>query len=257
MKKIVFPLIAFLLPFLFYGGIFFGRSFGLECAGGMMGGKPPYQQTITPGNVYCSYIIDVGAYAWNHYPLWVKAANAYLHLQFPLWNQNNGIGIPLAADFLSSAYFIPNMIFALFNSVLSFDIYFVFRMAIASLGMYLFLRTFKIPNILSLIGSLIIFLNGYFVQLPTISHHNVDLLLPWIAYLINKAFFERKIKYFVFLALVTGLSHLGGMPESSVFIALFFVLYAGFLSLFIAKKWEKLHFSLAYQQTCPVVNFTR
>jgi hypothetical protein len=240
--KYFFPIIAFILPFIFYFGVFFGRSFGLECATGVMGFSHPYQQTVTNPNHYCGYISDIGAYAWQHYPHWVKVARDYMQFKFPIWNQNSGIGAPLAANFISSAYFIPNIIFAAFNSVFAFDLYFIFRMAIASLGMYLFLRTFKLPKTLCLIGSMIIFLNGYVTHIPTISHHNVDILLPWIGFLINKSIETKNIKYFVFLGAATALSHLGGMPESSVFVALFFVTYSFFISFFIEEKKKILLF---------------
>jgi hypothetical protein len=109
-------------------------------------------------------------------------------------------------------------------------------MAIASLGMFLFLRTFKLPKPLCLIGSMLVFLNGYVTYIPAISHHNVDILLPWIGFLINKSFETRQVKYFVTLGMVTAFSHLGGMPESSVFVALFFGLYVFFLSFFVGEK---------------------
>src|SRR3989344_559547 len=93
-RRYFFHIIAFLLPFLFYFGVFFGRSFGLECATGVMGFQPPYQQAVTVGNAYCPNIADIGAYAWHHYPNWIKATHEYLNFQLPLWNQNNGIGVP-------------------------------------------------------------------------------------------------------------------------------------------------------------------
>ncbi|HSX57858.1 MAG TPA: YfhO family protein [Candidatus Saccharimonadales bacterium] len=230
----LFPLIAFLLPFIFYFGVFFGRSFGLECATGVMGTNSPYQQTVVD-HTLCNDISDSGAFAWNHGPLNIKSVAEYSQFKLPLWNQNNGIGVPLAANFISSAYYLPNLFFSSFKSVFAFDLYFILRMSIASLGMYLFLRTFKLSKLLCLIGSVIIFLNGYVTYIPTISHLNVDILLPWIAFLIAKAFETRKIKYFIFLAFVTALSHLGGMPESSVFVALFYVAFSLFLVLFIEK----------------------
>lgn len=245
--KYFWSIIAFLLPLVFYGSVFFGRSFGLECAVGIMGWKAPYGQSVTTPNAYCLSIADVGAYAWQHIPQWIKVANSYLNFKWPLWNQNSGIGVPLAANFISTAYFIPNILFAIPKSVFAFDLYFIFRMSVVSLGMYLFLRSFKIPQPACLIGSLIVFLNGYVTYIPTISHLDVDILLPWIALLINKSFFTKKIKYFVLLSLITALSHLGGMPEASLFIALFFGVYATFLSLVVAKRSERLkHITFFY-----------
>ncbi len=236
-NKLFFPFIAFVLPIIFYFGVITGNSFGLECAGsGLMGINPPYQQEYNTANPYCSNISDIGAYAWHHYPNWVKAARQYLELSFPLWNQNNGIGTPLAANLQSSVYFIPNIIFAMPNSVISFDIYFIFRFSIVSLGMYFFLRSFQIPKPLSLIGSLVVFLNGYFTYIPTIAHVNVDIMLPWIGFFLNTSFQTKQIKHFILFALTFAVSTLGASPESSIFIALFAGLYIFFLSFFIEQN---------------------
>lgn len=240
-RKYFFAIVAFLLPFIFYFGVFFGRSFGLECAVGLMGVKPdgqaasPYAQFANPGK-YCHDISDVGGFAWHHYANWVKTSDEYLSGHLALWNQNNGIGVPLAASFQAAAYFLPTILFSIPHSVLSFDIYFVFRFAFISLGMYLFLRSFKLPKLFCLIGSMVMFLNGYFTFVPTIVHVNVDIFLPWVALLINKAFDSNKLGYFALLSIAIALSTLGSFPESSVYIFLFVGLYFLFLSLLIRPK---------------------
>ena len=228
--------IAFLLPFLFYGGVFFGKSFGLECATGVMGFKPPYQQSVTEPNKFCGHWADVGAYAWQHVPQGIKVGMEYANFQIPIWNQNSGIGVPLAANFISTAFFPLIIPFLLFKSIFVFDLFIIFRMSIAALGMYLFVRSLGLPKPLALIGSLLIFLNGYMTMLPSISHQSVDILLPWIGYFITTAAKEGFLKYFVLLAVVTAISHLGANPESSVFVALFYALYAGFLVVFVHRE---------------------
>lgn len=239
-------LIAILLPFLFYGGSFFGRSFGLECAGsGVMGTNPPFQQAISFNNPYCLDISDIGAYSWQHFPQWVKTSQEYLNFKVPLWNQNSGVGVPLAANFISSVFFIPVILFSIPKSIFIFDLFFILRFSVASLGIYLFLRTFKISKPICLIGSLVMFLNGYFTYIPTIVHVNVDILLPWVAYFINKSHQEQRVKYFFGFATVLALSNLGSFPESNVFIGLFSGIYILFL-LFLSKGNQKNRLFFAY-----------
>jgi len=235
-SKYWFALIAFLLPFIFYFGIFFGRSFGMECATGVMGFKPPYQQTVTEPNKFCGHWADVGAYAWQHVPQGIKVGMEYANFQFPLWNQNSGIGVPLAANFISTAFFLPLIPFLFFKSIFAFDLFIIFRMSIASLGMYFFIRSLGLPKPLALTGPLLVFLNGYITTLPSISHQSVDIFLPWIGYLITTAAKKGAIKYFVLLGIVAAVSHLGASPESSVFVALFYALYASFIIIFIHRQ---------------------
>ena len=239
-KESFFVLLAFLFPLIFYSGVFFGKSFGFDCATGVMGSYPPYGQILTTPNMYCTSFLDPGAYTWQHPAQWMEVIRQYLSGHLPLWSQNIGIGIPLGANFLSSAYFIVIFPFTIFfyltkGNLLFLDLFFVFRLMILSLGMYLFLRSFKLDRIISLIGSLALFSSGYFIYIPTISHHNVDMWLPLIAWSINNFYFKKDIKWMGISALFLGLSMLGGMPESSVFILFFVTLYSTFLSLFYLK----------------------
>lgn len=245
--KYLFPLIAFLLPFLFYLGVFFGRSFGIECTGaGVMGFKPPFNQSITAKNPYCHFIADIGAFGWQQYPQYVKVASEYSKFSWPLWNQNLGIGTPLAANFQSSAFFFPTILVSFFKSIFLFDLFFIARFGFASLGMYLFLRTFKLPKPLCLVGSAIFFANGYFTYIPTITHVSVDIFLPWIGFFINKAVETLKIKFFVLLSVVFATSNLAGFPEASLFNGLFFGVYSFFFCFFAFKKIRfKVFLSLA------------
>ena len=199
----IFIVISFLFPFLFYWGVFFGRSFGFDCAPGVMGNYPPYGQTLTVPNMFCTSILDPGAYTWQHPAQWMEVIRQYLAGHFPIWSQNIGVGIPLGANFLSGAYFLAILPFTIFfyvskGSLLFLDLFFVFRLMILSLGMYLFLRSFKLDRIISLIGSLALFSSGYFIYIPTISHHNVDMWLPLIAWSINNFYLKKILSGWVY-----------------------------------------------------------
>ncbi len=238
--------ISFTLPLVFYWGVFFGRSFGFDCAPAVMGNYPPYGQTLTTPNMFCTSILDPGAYTWQFPPMWASVARQFLQGHLAIWSQNIGIGIPLAANFQSNAFNIVLLPFILLFKISHFnlfflDIFFVFRYMIMSLGMYLFLRSFRLDRIICLIGSLALFSSGYFIYIPTIVHHNVDMWLPLIAWSINNFYFKKNIKWMGIAALFLGLSMLGGMPESSIFILFFIALYSSFLSIFYLNT-DKLKF---------------
>ncbi len=240
-KEYFFIFIAFLLPLIFYCSVFFGRSFGFDCAPAVMGNYPPYGQTLTIPNMYCASFLDPGAYTWVNPPMWISVVRQFLQGHLAIWTQNIGIGIPLAANFQSNAFNIALfpfiLLFKLFHFNLFFlDLFFVFRYMIMSLGMYLFLRSFKLDRIICLIGSLALFSSGYYIYIPTIAHHNVDMWLPFIAWSINNFYFKKEIKWIGISSLFLGLSMLGGMPESSVFILFFTALYTTFLSFFYLKN---------------------
>ncbi len=253
-KEFVFIIIAFLLPLLFYITIFFGNSFGFDCAPGVMGNYPPYGQKLTPSNLYCASILDPGAYTWQFPAMWASVARQFFQGNFAIWSQNIGIGIPLAANFQSNAFnpiLLPFiLLFKASNLNLFYlDIFFVFRYMIMSLGMYLFLRSLKLDRSIAYIGSLAFISAGYFINIPTMAHHNVDMLLPLIAWSINKFYFTKQTKWIGISALLLGLSMLGGMPESSIFILFFSFLYVTFLSLFYIRQKKILFLTLGWLTT--------
>lgn len=244
----IFILAAFLLPLLFYGNVFIGRSFGFECAPGVMGLQAPYGQTMTGANWYCSTILDPGAYTWQHPAHWVNVMRQYMSGHFPTWAQNIATGFPLAANFQSDAYYLLilpfTFLFQLSNhNFLFIDLFLVFRYMMLSGGMYLFLRSLKLNRIISLTGAIALFSSGYYITIPALAHHNVDILLPFIGWAINNTYFKRSTKWLGISILTLGLSMLGGMPESSMFILFFTSTYATFLSFFFVKE-NKLRYFL-------------
>ena len=68
--------------------------------------------------------------------------------------------------------------------------------------------------------------------------------LPLIAWSINNFYFKKDIKWMGISSLLLGLSMLGGMPESSVFILFFVGLYVMFLSFFYAEENKIKYFIL-------------
>lgn len=236
---------AIIFPILFYGSIFWGKSFGFDCAPAVMGNYPPYEQELTFPNRYCASIIDPGAYVWTHPSEIMEVARQLSRADIATWTSNMGIGMPLLANFQSNAlnivmYPFSILFFFLGKNLIFFDLFFLFRYVLLSAGMYLFLRSLKVGKGASLFGSFVFFNVGYFVFIPNILHHNVDILLPFIAWGINKLYFTGNKKWIAATGLLLGLSMLGGMPESSIFVLFFTGVYITFLSFFFLKeqKWK-------------------
>jgi len=250
-SEFLYVFLSFLMPLIFYWGVFLGKSFGFDCSPGVMGNYPPYGQTVTAPNLYCASIIDPAAYTLQFPPMLASIARQFFQGNFAIWSQNIGNGIPLAANFQSNAFNPILLPFTLlFNAshynLFYLDIFFVFRYMIMSLGMYLFLRSFKLDRIICYIGSLAFFSSGYFIYIPAIAHHNVDILLPLLAWSINNLYFKKETKWIGISILILGVSMLGGMPESSIFILFFTSLYVTFLSLFFIERRKVLYLFLGW-----------
>lgn len=233
-------LIAFIMPLSFYGNVFWGKSFGFDCAPAVMGNYPPYQQQLSWPNQYCATILDPGAYVWAQPAEWTEATRSLWNGKLAIWSQNVGLGVPLLANFQSNVLYLPlipfSAMFALTKNLIYMDLFFVLRYMIASLGMYLFIRSFKLSKLLAWMGSLAFFSAGYFIVIPNISHHNVDILLPWVAWAINNFYFTKEKKWLGIGGFILGLSMLGGMPESSIFVLFFVGIYLIFLTLFFTNQ---------------------
>jgi hypothetical protein len=244
-KSFLFALLAFLLPLLFYGNIFFGRSFGFDCAPGITGKDLGYLQVPKENNVYCATIIDPGAYVWQHPAQWSDVIRHYLHLEAPIWTQHIGLGFPLAANFQSGAFFILGFPFwFLFTiskgNLFHLDMFFVFRYMMMSLGMYLFLRSFGLRRLVCYIGAFLYFNIGYFILIPNIAHHSVDMLLPFVGWALNNLYFSQQKKWVGIGILILGLSLLAGMPEASIFTLFFAGMYVLVLSLILSRNKMKM-----------------
>lgn len=236
-KEWLYLVIAFCLPLIFFWTIFTTRSFGFDCAPAVMGDNPPYQQQWKGPNFICNSLPDPGGYTWEYPAYWSELAGQYLSFQLPLWTQNVGIGIPFAADFHLSAYFIPLWPFILLYKLSGLnlfwiDLFFLFRYCFLSLGMYLFLRSIGVSRRVSMIGGMGFFSTGYYIVVPSMAQHNVDILLPFIGFGLNQFLVTKRVKWAGITAFCIGLSMLGGMPECSIFVLFFTGIYLLFLSFF-------------------------
>jgi hypothetical protein len=238
-KKNLLPILAFVIPIVVYFWVVLGWSVGEDCVAGVNG----IVESGIKNYYYCQQQIDAGAYSWQHLPQWRLVAKDWLSGVVPLWNPHQGVGVPLAANFISSAY---NPFLVLFNTLGSLLVtrwYLVLRLAFASLGMFLFLSKFTKSKWPSLAGALFFVFSGYFTQYFSMAHHDIDFCLPWLLYflLLTK---ERNI-YWGINSLLVALTILAGMPESTVMVLGVYFLFA-FYAVWQEKSKDRVKLYLFF-----------
>lgn len=170
------------------------------------------------------------------------ASDQILGLDLPLWNQFEGIGMPLAAEMQSAALFPLTILHSLENGTI---IIHTTLQIIGGIGMYLFLRILKIRRIGSLSGGIVFALSGSFVWLTNAALNPVaflPLLMLAVEYLYRSTI-RQKNSGWVLLAISLALSLYSGFPET---VYLYSVLPIGWalLRLFDLEKSLRPKFAL-------------
>lgn len=101
------------------------------------------------------------------------SADKALHLNMPLWNEYEGIGVPLAAEMQSAALFPPTILQKLSNGTV---IMHTLLQIIAGIGTFLFLRRLGVRRFGAVVGGLAYGLSGSFVWLTNAALNPVAFL---------------------------------------------------------------------------------
>ncbi len=231
---VFFVLSAALTVTFYYDVVFLGKTMlspgGLTA--GVMGDDGAYGDInpLPPDfSKFAVFMKDLGSNAWAGEPQVAKAAQAIRNFDLPLWNDNAAVGKPLAANFLSSAFYPLKLILYAMPNVHGWEIYLLARFSIAVFFFFLFLRELKVKVWPAFLGGALFAFSGYFIMLQNIQNMDVDLLAPvmfWVvAYAMNVARQER-IRWIQYVLMVGALSvvFLSNIPES-----LILVLASGFL----------------------------
>ena len=132
---VVFLLSLLVTCFFYYDVVFFGKTLlspgGLTA--GVMGDAGPYKDINpqpTDFTVFDVFMKDLGSNAWAGEPQVAKAAQALRQWDFPLWNDNAALGKPLAANFLSSAFYPLKLILYIAPNVNGWEVYLLLRFAL-------------------------------------------------------------------------------------------------------------------------------
>ncbi len=178
------------------------------------------------------------------------ATNGFLQLHYflseclhagvwPLWNPFMGLGIPFHADMQTSVHYFPSWIIAgLFKyNMYLYHLEFLLHLAIGGLGMFFFIRYFKLRWEIALACALFYTLSGHF--LSNAQHQSwivSTAYLPWVWALLLRFFKKPNAYYALGLALSNSLMLTGGYPAFLLLNAYAIAIYLVFN--FPRKVWK-------------------
>jgi len=168
------------------------------------------------------------------------AANKVLNGNMPLWNENEGIGMPLAAEMQSAALFPLTVLHKLENGTI---IIHTILQIVAAIGTYFFLRRLKIRRFGSTVGGLAYGLSGSFVWLANAALNPVAFLplLMLGVEIIYERSINKKTGGWLLLSVSMALALYSGFPET-VYLYSFLPLGWAILRLLDLKRLEKTVF---------------
>lgn len=179
---------------------------------------------------------------FSTYFVWKKIMLDSFRLhQFPLWNPYSYSGYPLLATFHSTVLSPFNVFLLLVDMVRGWSLMIFFQTLGALVTMYLFLRTLRLKNMGALGGAITYAFSGFALawsQFTTAPQAMV--WIPLLFLLVEKAFREKQVKYFlllpvVFLFLVSS-GHLQILLFGACLLVCYF-LYRLFQTRFHTKKY--------------------
>jgi len=171
-------------------------------------------------------------------------------LSIPWFTPSFCCGIPFYADPNTAYYSIPQIIFLIFNPILSLKITFLIMSLVSYLGMYLLLRSnFKFNRYVSLLCASLFLFNGFFVYRAIAGPLLTYIFVPLYCFFLIKSFKNQFNKInFVYLILSSivfaNFFHSGSGPQILViFICILSILL--FYSKFVENFKIFTNFSLS------------
>lgn len=148
------------------------------------------------------------------YPIKFTVAEAFKAGELPLWDRHMAAGFPIMAEFQSAVFYPPSLFFYLLPFFAAVQFAFVFHYAVAAMGSYVLLRSWKYPVFISVVGSALFAFGGTTVSLTNLlNHFQSAVWLPWLIY-----FWERTVKTsrwsaLVVFSMISLCQLLAGSPE--------------------------------------------
>jgi hypothetical protein len=175
-----------------------------------------------------SRTLDPGAPAWVTEPHLALDAYQYKHEGVaPLWNPYQGYGRPLAANMSSQPFSPLTLPFILHLTPRSYSLFLIFRLLVAGVGGFLFVRNF-VSFVPAVAGAIATAFGGYYILFISMHHLSVEIMLPWALAGVELVFRRWDYKSFLFFTTISVLIFLGGMPETAALILLFVAVYLTF-----------------------------
>ncbi len=196
-----------------------------------------YHELVFTNNTFVQRDIMVQFKPWKVFTKSViqkvlKTNTNYLDF-IPLWNPYSHCGTPFVANLQSQVFYPFNIIFILTNFVVGYKIFILLHSFLASLFMYIYLKSKKLNSVACIAGSIVWSFNGYMVtRTEFLSVFATIIWLPLITYLIDEYCIEGiKVNSILFLAITIALQFLSGHGQMWSYSLLFVLLYTLYLSI--------------------------
>ncbi len=135
----------------------------------------------------------------------------------PLWSQYNVLGTPLAFNWQSSVFSVPELVGYLFPVSAAFTAVVLTKLVIAGAGAYVLCRVLGLGPLSAAFGGTVFELSGPMIVHGGWPHTSVTCWAGWIlaaAVLLMRG--RHRLRHTVMLAVVVALAVYGGHPESLV-----------------------------------------
>lgn len=187
------------------------------------------------------------------YPTHLAYANALRQGRLPLWEPKLFAGFPLFAEGqIGALYPTHPLLYGLFPVDVATNYDILISLAWVAIGMYLFLRALHLQPASAFLGAIAFSGGGFFI--PRLQHMSVlatAAWLPWLFWAFEKfrqeKIFQRRLRWWICLALFSGIQLLGGHPQFAFMTAILLLLYA-------SVRWQsKPHRLFAFIELVPVI----
>lgn len=185
----------------------------------------------------------------QQYPWRYLAIDIEKKLGLPLWNPYSMAGMPLLANFQTSAFYPLNILFFILPFSFGWSVLVIFQPLLAGIFLYLYLNNIRINKWASLLGAIVFPLSGFsiaWLEWNTIGH--TALWLPLILLSIDKIFIDPWSKKFsiaiwlsIFLFSLVSSFFAGHLQT---FFYLFLISIAYFFARWIQYGKDKIAFLL-------------
>lgn len=153
----------------------------------------------------------------------------------PLWNIYSFSGNPLLANAQSAVFYPLNIIFLLIKPQWAWVVYVMIQPILATLFMYLFIRSLGLSRLASIFAGIGFAFVGYVMvwfEMGTVGH--AALWLPFILWGVTRFIDTKKTLFLVLSSLGIACSFFAGHTQTTVYVLIFAIAY------FATMGWGKL-----------------
>jgi hypothetical protein len=218
----------------FFDVLFLNKTLSSIQVPGVLG-TGPYGYT---GKYTHRAFIDPGGSTWGPAPHTRLVSQQYKEGKFPLWNPYQGIGQPLAANMDSNAFNPLRILLYWHPSPYFWNMFLLFRLLLAGIFAYLFMRSIQISHLTALFTSILFMFCGYFIFSIDMHHLDVEIFLPFVFLCLERIIQNRgNLNWVILCGIGIFFTIVGGQPQSTFLILAFASLYYFFRVFAFRENW--------------------